>query len=140
MDASRSSREGPYGCDAILLIDHGSVRAEANAMLEEIAALLREEAPEVHVETAHMELASPTIAEGMAACFAAGATRVTVCPYLLAPGRHASNDIPRLARQAAATHPEVELRISAPLGVDRRLAQIIVTRVEEATEQQDPSR
>ena len=42
---------------AILLVDHGSVKAEANELLEEIARLVSGIAPGYHVEAAHMELA-----------------------------------------------------------------------------------
>ncbi|MCZ6792635.1 MAG: sirohydrochlorin cobaltochelatase [Planctomycetota bacterium] len=116
---------------AILLVDHGSVRAEANDVLHEIARLVSGEAPSFHVEVAHMELAEPTIAQGFSACVAAGAEEVIVQPYLLAPGRHAQDDIPRLVEEAARQHQGVEFRVTAPLGVDRRLAQLIVERVKE---------
>src|SRR5205085_1800716 len=60
---------------AILIIDHGSVRKEANDMLTDVAALLRTVVDgDVIVEHAHMELAAPTIEEGVNACVAAGAT------------------------------------------------------------------
>ena len=52
---------------AILLVDHGSVKAEANELLEEIARLVAGIAPGYHVEAAHMELAPPDIAAGVAA-------------------------------------------------------------------------
>ena len=45
---------------------------------------------------AHMELAKPSLAEGLARCAASGASEVVVCPYFLGPGRHTSRDIPRL--------------------------------------------
>jgi sirohydrochlorin ferrochelatase len=118
---------------AILLVDHGSVRAEANEMLRAVARLVAREAPQFHVEVAHMELARPTIAEGFAACAAVGANDVTVCPYLLAPGRHSTADIPRLAAAAARRHPGVTFRVSEPLGIDPRLARVVIERVEEAS-------
>ena len=57
---------------AILLVDHGSRRPEANEQLESIAQLLRDRDPERIVRVAHMEIASPTIAEGIAACVLQG--------------------------------------------------------------------
>ncbi len=103
-------------------------------MLDEIARLIAHLAPDVHVEIAHMELAEPTIAQGFAACVEAGASDVTVCPYMLAPGRHASEDIPRLVAEAAARYAEVDWRVSAELGVDERLAEVVLRRVEEAVD------
>jgi len=124
----------PSSDKAILLVDHGSVKAEANELLEDIALLVARIAPNYHVEAAHMELASPDIAAGIAACVEAGSTDITVMPYMLAPGRHSTSDIPRLALEAAARHDGVRIKISAPLGADNRLAEVILLRVEEARE------
>ena len=125
---------GPPPAKAILLVDHGSVKAEANELLEEIVRLVERIAPDYHVEAAHMELAPPDIADAVAACVKAGSTDITVMPYMLAPGRHSTGDIPRIALQAAEQHDGVLLKVSAPLGADSRLAEVILRRVEEAGE------
>ena len=122
---------------AILLVDHVSVKAEANELLEEIARLVAGIAPGYHVEAAHMELAPPDIAAGVAACVKAGATDITVMPYMLAPGRHSTDDIPRMALEAAERHEGVRVRVSEPLGADSRLAEVILARVEAAREKQE---
>jgi sirohydrochlorin ferrochelatase len=110
------------------------VKAEANALLEEIARLVAEIAPGYHVEAAHMELAPPDIAAGVEACVEAGATDITVMPYMLAPGRHSTGDIPRMALDAAQKYEGIQIRVSSPLGSDSRLAEVILERVEEARE------
>ena len=64
---------------AILVIDHGSRAAEANESLGRTAELVRARLPAGSlVGIAHMELAAPTVAEGVAALVAAGATEVVV--------------------------------------------------------------
>ena len=128
---------GPPPAKAILLVDHGSVKAEANELLEEIVRLVERIAPDYHVEAAHMELAPPDIANAVAACVKAGSTDITVMPYMLAPGRHSTDDIPRMALEAAERHEGVRVRVSEPLGADSRLAEIILTRVEAAREKQE---
>ena len=122
---------------AILLVDHGSRRAEANAQLEEIASRVRTREPDRTVRIAHMELAQPSISDGIAACVAAGAREIVVHPYLLAPGRHGSHDIPRLVREVAGRYPEVEIRVSDPLGAHEKLVDVILERVAEA--ERDPN-
>jgi sirohydrochlorin ferrochelatase len=117
---------------AILLVDHGSRRAEANALLEEMARRIRAREPDRIVRIAHMELASPSIAEGVDACVGAGAQEIVVHPYLLGPGRHSSEDIPRRVREAAGRHPGVDVRVSEPLGVHEKLVDVILERVSEA--------
>ena len=116
---------------AILLIDHGSRRQEANATLLGVAELVRRQRPDVHVEIAHMELAEPNIQQGFAACVEAGAEEIVVHPYMLSPGRHATSDIPTLVAAAAERYPEVRYGVSAPLGLHPLMADVILDRVEE---------
>lgn len=117
---------------AILLVDHGSRREEANQQLEEIAELLRARDPSRIVEISHMEIAAPTIADGIAACVARGASEIVIHPYMLAPGRHSSADIPRLVGEAANAHPGLTTRVSAPLGVHEKLIDVVLERVADA--------
>jgi sirohydrochlorin ferrochelatase len=111
-----------------LLIDHGSRREAANAMLHEVAALVEHVAGGgVIVVPAHMELAEPSIASGFAACVARGATEVIAVPYMLSPGRHSTEDIPALVAQAAARHT-VPYSVAKALGVHRALAEVVLER------------
>jgi sirohydrochlorin ferrochelatase len=116
----------------ILLVDHGSRRAEANALLEQVAAKLRERVPDRIVRVAHMEIAEPSIAQGIDACVAAGATEIVVHPYFLGPGEHTQRDIPRCVDEAARRHSDLRVRISEPLGLHEKLIDVVVARVEEA--------
>lgn len=114
---------------ALLIIDHGSRRAEAHAALVEIGERVRAMAgPGALVVIAHMEIASPDVAAGVAQCVAAGATEIVAVPYLLAAGRHATEDIPRLVAEAVSAHPGVSARVTAPLGPDELLARLVLKR------------
>jgi sirohydrochlorin ferrochelatase len=117
---------------AILLVDHGSRRPEANALLAAVAERVAERAPDVIVGFAHMELAEPDVAAGISACVAAGAGAVVVHPYFLGPGSHTTDDIPRLVGEAAKAHPAVDIRVSAPLGLHPKLVDVVLDRVAEA--------
>ena len=117
---------------AVLLVDHGSRRGEANQVLEELALRLRPRLPERIVKFAHMDLAEPTVAQAIAACIAEGATEIVVHPYFLAPGSHSTVDIPRLARGALTAHPHVTLRITPPLGMHEGIVEAVLARVREA--------
>ena len=118
---------------AILLVDHGSRREQANALLDAVAEQVRERARDCIVQTAHLDLAHPTIAEGIDACVAAGAGEIVVHPYFLGPGNHTTHDIPDRVAAAAARHPELRVRISDPLGLHAKLVDVILERVEEAS-------
>ena len=114
---------------AILLVDHGSRKAEANDMLISMADLVQSMAgPDVIVRPAHMELAEPSIAAGFASCVEAGATNVVVFPYMLSPGKHSTSDIPRMVAEVALSHPGVSFSVTDAFGIHEKLGEIILMR------------
>jgi sirohydrochlorin ferrochelatase len=118
---------------ALLLVDHGSRVPAANAQLAELARLVQLEAardgdPDLLVQHAHMELCAPSIDDAIDALAARGVRELVLVPYFLAPGRHATEDIPRLAHEAAARHPELRVRIAECLGVHELLAKLVLVR------------
>lgn len=123
----------------VILVDHGSRFAEANALLEEVARMYQDIAGAAIVEPAHMELAEPTIAQAFAKCVAQGAREIVVHVYFLSPGRHSMEDIPRITREAAVRFPGVPYRLTQPLGLDARMALIIHRRVLESLQRQEES-
>jgi sirohydrochlorin ferrochelatase len=97
-------------------------------MLEEVAHLLRQKRPNLIVHIAHMELAEPTIEQGVQTCIQEGATEIIVHPYMLSPGRHATQDIPQMVREAAKDFPNMTITTTAPLGLHEKLADIVLER------------
>jgi sirohydrochlorin ferrochelatase len=114
----------------LIVVDHGSRRAESNAMLEEMVAMVAAVVPYEIVEAAHMELADPSIAAAFDACVARGARTVVVSPYFLLPGRHWRQDIPALVEDAASRHPGIAYLVAAPFGLHPLMAEIVNARVE----------
>lgn len=121
---------------ALLLIDHGSRRSEANALLSEVVAEVKRRLGATSiVEPAHMELAEPTIAQGFARCIEQGANRVVAHPFMLAPGRHVTEDLPSLVAKAADEHPGVAFVIAAPLGAHAGVIDAVIERCADAKTQ-----
>jgi len=114
---------------AVVLVDHGSRREESNNMLLEFARAFAASQSYAIVEPAHMELAEPSIATAFNHCVERGAKLVIVSPYFLLPGRHWSNDIPRLSAAAAATHPGLLHLVTAPLALHPLMHRIINDRI-----------
>lgn len=127
---------------ALLLIDHGSRVPEANLALPELGALVRAALAEraaaerataetpvapMAVECAHMELAAPSIDDAVRSLKDAGADEIVAVPCMLTPGRHATEDIPRLVAEAAERHGLAH-RVTPPLGVHRLLAELVLVR------------
>ena len=82
----------------VIVVDHGSRRAESNEMLEQLTRTsITERLDYDIVEPAHMELAEPSIATAFDRCVERGATMVVIQPYFLLPGKHWNQDIPELA-------------------------------------------
>jgi len=113
----------------ILIVDHGSVKDEANDMLRSMADLIQTMAgSDVVVRYAHMELADPDIATGFSSCVEAGATDITVFPYMLSPGRHSTSDIPRMVADVARTFPHVSFTVTPAFGLHEKLAEVVLER------------
>ena len=113
---------------AILVIDHGSLVEAANHMLETVVMRMQEKRPDLIVEMAHMELAKPSIEDGISACVERGATHIVAHPYMLSPGRHATKDIPRMVEAVAQRYPQVSIQTSPPLGVHDKVIEVALER------------
>jgi len=121
-----ATEDQPVG---VIVVDHGSRRQESNELLLAVAEMFRQQSQVTIVEPAHMELAEPSIADAFASCVQQGAKLVVVFPYFLSPGRHWSEDIPRLAAKAAAQHPSVKHLVTAPLGLHALIGQVMSDRI-----------
>ena len=113
----------------MILLDHGSREAAANAQLSTIASSLSRRLSGRRIAIAHLSLAEPGLPATIESCVAAGAREIVVMPYFLAPGRHVRHDVARLARAARARHPGVRIVVSAPLGVHPGLVAAAAERV-----------
>ncbi|KAJ8908171.1 hypothetical protein NDN08_008265 [Rhodosorus marinus] len=114
---------------ALLLVDHGSRRAAANDMLNDVKEMIVGMNPEVDiVEAAHMELADPNISMGIETCVEKGAEEIIVVPYFLSPGRHSAKDIPEMVDEASSGHPNVKISVAEPLGVHSKIGEVILER------------
>ncbi len=126
---------------AVLLVDHGSRRKSAHEELmsagEKLAQQLQERGSALLVEVAHMEIASPSILEGVERCVQAGADTIFVVPCFLSRGRHVTEDVPRLVFEAAAKYPALQVQMSPPLldllGFIPMLAEHVVESMAEPT-------
>ncbi|MBN9117959.1 MAG: cobalamin biosynthesis protein CbiX [Planctomycetes bacterium] len=118
---------------AVLLIAHGSRRAEANADLEFVAEALRARGRYPVVCASYLELAEPNIEAGGIKCVEAGATDVILVPYFLSPGVHVAEDL-TAARDALSTRfPHVRFVLAEPLGRHPMLVDVVEQRADEVT-------
>jgi sirohydrochlorin ferrochelatase len=119
---------------ALLLIAHGSRRAEANADLEFVATALRERGRYPVVRMAYLELAEPNIEAGGVQCVEAGATEVILLPYFLSPGIHVVEDLTAARDALSERFPQVRFVLAEPLGRHPLLVDVVEQRANEAGE------
>jgi sirohydrochlorin ferrochelatase len=109
------------GETAVVLAAAGSSRPDANAAVAGVAADWQRARGWHSVVPAYASAAAPTPAEAVAGQLHAGASRVVVATYLLAPGVFADQVADRsLAAGAAA--------VSAPLGAAPEVADVVIER------------
>lgn len=122
--------------EVILLAGHGSPKDDANN-IEQVAGLLHNV---IHpgcckdcVRVAYLQFARPDIREALKKCIADGARRIIVHPYFLSSGMHVTKDIPEIIESVKAMAPDVEFIYTEPLGINNKLVQVVLERIEEAT-------
>lgn len=133
--ATNNSQLTTFDCPmqtGIIIVDHGSRREESNAMLERVAQLFAARFKDRYaiVEPAHMELAEPSIATAYARCVERGATRVVVLPFFLGPGKHWTQDIPRLTAEVACKYPGTTHHVAPTLGIDDLILDLLDKRAQ----------
>lgn len=113
---------------SLLLVAHGSRRRESNEEIGRLAARVAESAGSRFdiVEHAFLELAEPSIGDGIELCIARGASEVRVLPYFLARGTHVAVDIPAEVDPKRAEHPGIDIRITEYLGTSGALPDLLV--------------
>lgn len=112
----------------LLIVAHGSRREASNDEVRRLADRVRARCgPGVAgVEVAFLELAAPSIPEGLARCLAKGAQEIVVFPYFLAAGTHVALDIPEAVSAFELDHPHIRVRLTPHLGASEVLPQAIL--------------
>jgi sirohydrochlorin ferrochelatase len=117
---------------ALLLIAHGSRRAEANADLHHVAERMLARGRYPVVQVSYLELADPDIPTGGALCVERGATAVVMLPYFLSAGVHVREDMETARADLAAKFPHVTFTLAEPLGRHPLLLDVVEDRAREA--------
>ena len=120
---------------AILYVAHGSrVKAGIDEALRFIDQVKSRVAVSIQ-EVSFLELAEPTILQGVAQCVQQGATKIAVAPILLLTANHLNQDIPAEIAEAKKQFPSVTFTIGDAFGVDDRLVETLHQRLLEVNEE-----
>lgn len=117
---------------SLLLIAHGSRREASNDEIRALTRRLRSAggARFNHIDCAFLELAEPSIPDGIEALIQNGAEQLTILPYFLAAGRHVTEDIPEQVAQKRREHPQVGIEIAPYLGTAADIPHLLLSLVE----------
>lgn len=116
---------------AILYVAHGS---RVKAGVEEAVHFINTVKPSINVaiqEVCFLELAAPSISQGIDMCVSKGATSIIVIPILLLTANHAKHDIPLEIENAKKRYPSISFTIGKTLGVHDKLVHSLNNRVME---------
>jgi sirohydrochlorin cobaltochelatase len=128
----------------ILLIGHGSSLTQGNEVLHRLYEMYKKNS-DYPVEVGFMNIEKPSIPTALNILAKKGVTKIIAVPLFLAHGLHTKQDIPYMlglgkAREDASYYHEKQEKIEfdgqiiyiEPIGVDRRIVDIIKDRVEDA--------
>lgn len=121
--------------EKIIIVGHGSPKKDAN-MMDVVGRMLHEA---LHpgcskdcVITGYLQFQNPTLEDALDKAVTSGATRVIIHPYFLSAGMHVTKDIPEVIDSFKKKSPSVEFIYTEPLGVSRRLVNLVIDRIAEA--------
>lgn len=113
----------------ILYVAHGT---RLQAGVDEAKAFIKHHIEKINVPiqvTSFIDLASPSMEEGIEQCIQQGATRIAVIPILLLEAGHAKHDLPDMIKQARATYPHATFTYGKPFGVHENMIDIMIKRM-----------
>jgi sirohydrochlorin ferrochelatase len=112
----------------LLVVAHGSRREASNTQVRKLAADLGPRAAGRFdgVSCAFLEIAEPSIPDGIEAAVRSGATEVVVMPYFLSAGRHVAEDIPREVAGKQGQYPLVHMHVAPYLGLAPGVSDILL--------------
>jgi sirohydrochlorin ferrochelatase len=113
---------------ALLVVAHGSRRVESNDEVRALTGRLGAQADGLYarVQCAFLELAEPSIPDGLRAAIGEGATQVTVVPYFLSAGRHVVMDIPAEIEGVRKEYPDIEIVLAPYVGAAPGLTDLLL--------------
>ncbi|MCL2150899.1 MAG: CbiX/SirB N-terminal domain-containing protein [Coriobacteriia bacterium] len=117
--------------NGVLIIAHGSRAKEAELTMQAIAELVEAKLQGCLLRLAYNEFSDQTIEAGIDDLVARGADNIMAIPYFLFSGMHVRNDISQKLGACAERHPGTPIVLGEALGVDERLADIVLDRIQE---------
>ena len=124
-----ATRSAPSPDTAVLLVARGFSDQDATAEMEEVQTRFTQEAGLRTVRHAFVEIASPSIADGIQACLASHPKMIVVLPYLLFPGLMLKKIRSQVEAIRSRQTGETPILIADCLGPHPKLAELLIERI-----------
>jgi sirohydrochlorin cobaltochelatase len=102
---------------ALLLVGHGSRDPDGQREFLEFATKVQQAAGPRPVVPCFLELAEPTIPQGLERCLELGYHDIAAVPVLLFAARHNKRDVPVEFDRVRASHPDLRIRYARHFGI-----------------------
>ena len=119
---------------ALLVAAHGSRKKVSNIEIHQLAnnILLKSQVFDI-VEACFLEIAKPSIPDGIKSCIEKNASEILIMPYFLAAGMHVIEDIPEIVDKERLKHKGVIIKSLPYFGSSPVIVDILKTLAENDT-------
>ena len=119
---------------ALLVAAHGSRKKVSNIEIHQLAnnILLKSQVFDI-VEACFLEIAKPSIPDGIKSCIEKNASEILIMPYFLAAGMHVIEDIPEIVYKERLKHKGVIIKSLPYFGSSPVIVDILKTLAENDT-------
>jgi|TARA_Y100000389_G_scaffold198879_1_gene236194 sirohydrochlorin ferrochelatase len=119
---------------ALLVAAHGSRKKVSNIEIHQLAnnILLKSQVFDI-VEACFLEIAKPSIPDGIKSCIEKNASEILIMPYFLAAGMHVIEDIPGIVDKERLKHKGVIIKSLPYFGSSPVIVDILKTLAENDT-------
>lgn len=116
---------------SLLIVAHGSRKMASNDEVRQLTDRIKNKINSEFdfITPAFLELAEPSIPDGLRQCIDAGSSDITVLPYFLSAGRHVTEDIPSEVQSVSQAHPDIKIHITPHIGGIEQLADLMIEQV-----------
>ena len=119
----------------IMICGHGSRDQQATDEFSLVAKALKIRYPNTPIAYGFLEYCAPNIHMGLDKLLTQGVRDIYAIPGMLLAATHAKNDIPSVLTTFAHKHPYINMHYGEELGVNERMIDAIVARIQESLPQ-----
>jgi len=123
--------------EVIIIVGHGSSEEGADTtsqVADMLHAMLHKDCRKDCIRVAYLQFMEPDLKKVIKEAAAGGAGKIIVHPFLLSSGYHVTKNIPETINRAREEFPAIEFVYTGPLGSHKKLAEIVLERIQSETD------